>query len=159
MWPCTMIKMWHLSWILLYRVYVLIEHWSGVLLYVKTAGRLAAKILRAFQFEGMGWPTGTLFMKGTFKLCTLLSCHCEWEKDKQSVIEAKPRKRASKRLEQWRAAFRMGSWKPEALWQGWQVDTCCCRSQQQEKPSGYYTELARLLESSWGRLEAPQRKD
>lgn len=85
-WPCTIKKMWHLSWILLYCVYVLIEQWGGVLLYVKTAGRLAAKMLRAFQFEGMGWANWHTIYEGDIQTMHIAKLPLWMRKRKTSKV-------------------------------------------------------------------------
>lgn len=59
-------------------------------------------MLRAFQFEGMGWANWHgIYERGihTMHIAKLPTVN-ERKRDKQSVIEAKPRKRASKRWEQ-----------------------------------------------------------
>lgn len=59
-------------------------------------------MLTTFQFEGTGWANWhSIYERGIYTMhVAKLPTVNERKRDKQSLIEAKPRKRASKRREQ-----------------------------------------------------------
>lgn len=85
---------------MLYDIYIPIEQYGGVSLYQKAAGRLAARTLRAFQFEGMGWANWHSIYERDIHAVHIakLPTVNQRKRDKQSFIEAEPGKKSIKEI-------------------------------------------------------------